>query len=74
MKVIAGRKFYLMPDLIDELRISRVSIQKYIRDGRLKGVKIAEKWHVSEEDLQNFLSGSTSSANSPGSAKGDIHE
>jgi hypothetical protein len=32
-------------------------VQSYLRTGRMKGVKIGKRWHVTDENLKAFLSG-----------------
>lgn len=44
------------------LGVHRNTIRLYIRQKRLRAVKIGGKWRVSEEDLQTFF---TKSANIP---------
>ena len=59
MKIINGIKLYEVEDLVKMLKLSRVSVQAYLRTGRMKGVKIGKRWHVTDENLKAFLSGDT---------------
>lgn len=59
MKIINGTKLYEVEDLVAMLKVSRVTVQGYLRSGRIKGVKIGKRWHVTEENLKDFLSGDT---------------
>ena len=59
MKVIDGMKVYEVEDLVELLGMSRVSVQRYLREGRIKGIKFARKWHVTENNLKAFFSGET---------------
>jgi len=59
MKVINGMKVYEIEDLVELLGMSRVSIQRYLREGRIKGIKFGRKWHVTENNLKAFFSGET---------------
>lgn len=61
MKIIDGIKLYEVEDLVKMLKLSRVSVQAYLRTGRMKGVKIGKRWHVTDENLRTFLSGDTES-------------
>ncbi len=61
MKIIDGIKLYEVEDLVKMLKLSRVSVQAYLRTGRMKGVKIGKRWHVTGENLRTFLSGDTES-------------
>lgn len=37
------------------LNISVCSVKKSLREGKIKGVKIAEKWVVSKDSLRAFI-------------------
>ena len=60
MKVIKGIKVYEVEDLEKILGLSLVAVRRYIRSGRIQGVKIGKRWYVSDENLKNFVSGKTS--------------
>lgn len=57
MKTIDGIKLYEVEDLVRMLKISRITVQAYLRTGRMKGVKIGKRWHVTDKNLRAFLSG-----------------
>lgn len=59
MKIIDGTKLYEVEDLVAMLKVSRITVQGYLRSGRIKGVKIGKRWHVTEKNLKDFLSGDT---------------
>ncbi len=59
MKIIDGVKLYEVEDLVKMMKLSRVSVQAYLRTGRMKGVKIGKRWHITDENLKAFLSGDT---------------
>ncbi len=59
MKIIDGVKLYEVEDLVKMMKLSRVSVQAYLRTGRMKGVKIGKHWHITDENLKAFLSGDT---------------
>jgi len=50
-------KVYSLTELEPVLGVTHRTLQSYIKDGRLKGVKIGGKWKVSEENLRKFLNG-----------------
>ena len=31
------------------------TVREYLREGKIKGMKIGKRWRVKEEDLQKFL-------------------
>ena len=48
---------YKLTELEPILGVTHRTLQTYIKDGRLKGVKIGGKWKVSEETLRKFING-----------------
>ena len=50
-------RLYTLTELEPILGVSHRTLQSYIKDGRLKGVKIGGKWKVSEEVLRKFING-----------------
>lgn len=52
-----------MPDLLtpdeiaDQLKVSKVTVMRYLKSGRLKGHQLAGKlWRVYQRDLDTFIS------------------
>lgn len=54
-KTIGAIKLYSVEDLSEILDIQEVTIRKYLRAGKLKGRKLARRWYVTEENLQDFF-------------------
>jgi excisionase family DNA binding protein len=50
-------RLYTLTELEPILGVTHRTLQSYIKDGRLKGVKIGGKWKVSEEVLMKFING-----------------
>jgi excisionase family DNA binding protein len=50
-------KLYTLKDLAKMLKVTERTLHTYIKDGKLKGQKIAGKWQISERNLQAFLNG-----------------
>ena len=48
---------YTLTELESVLGVTHRTLQSYIKDGRLKGVKIGGKWKVSEDNLKKFING-----------------
>lgn len=48
-------RLYTLTELEGVLNLTHRTLQTYIKDGRLKGVKIGNRWKVSEENLREFL-------------------
>ncbi|MBA7539927.1 hypothetical protein ES705_32216 [subsurface metagenome] len=54
---IKNQKFYRTEDLADMLPLAEPSIRKYLRSGKIQGVKIGLFWYISESNLNRFLQG-----------------
>ena len=50
-------RLYTLTELEPVLGVTHRTLQTYIKDGRLKGVKLGGKWKVTEESLHRFLNG-----------------
>lgn len=50
-------KVYSLTEIEPILGVTHRSLLTYIKDGRLKGVKIGGKWKVSGENLKKFVNG-----------------
>lgn len=48
-------KVYTLEELTELLHVTRRSLYNYIKDGKLKAVKIGREWRVTEETLEAFL-------------------
>ena len=48
-------RLYTLSELEPILGVTHRTLQTYIKDGRLKGVKIGNRWKVSEIALKEFL-------------------
>jgi len=54
-KNIGDLKLYSVEELSELLEIQETTIRRYLRDGRLKGRKLARRWYVSEESLADYF-------------------
>lgn len=52
-------KVYTTDEIVDLLHVTRRSIYSYIKDGKLKAVKVGKAWRVTQENLEDFLSKGT---------------
>ena len=50
-------KVYSLTEIAPILGVTHRTLLTYIKDGRLKGVKIGGKWNVSGENLRKFING-----------------
>ena len=49
------RKLYTLEQAGEYLIVPRQTVQKWLREGRIKGVKVGNKWRIPEEALEEFL-------------------
>lgn len=56
-KRLENIRLYTLTDLEPILGVTHRTLQTYIKEGRLRGVKVGGKWKVSEENLMRFLNG-----------------
>jgi len=54
---IKNQKFYRTEELADMIPLAEPSIRKYLRSGKIQGVKIGLFWYISESNLNRFLQG-----------------
>lgn len=52
-------KVYTLEEVAEILQLTRRTLYNYIKDGKLKAVKIGKYWRVSEEVLQQFVTKGT---------------
>ena len=57
MIIINDKKMYDVTEVSQITTISVRSVEKHLRTGKMKGVKISGKWRVSESSLNDFLDG-----------------
>ena len=48
-------KVYTIEELVDVLQVTRRTIYNYLKDGKLKAVKMGKYWRVTEKQLEEFL-------------------
>ena len=49
-------KVYTIEELVEVLQVTRRTIYNYLKDGKLKAVKMGKYWRVTEKQLEEFLS------------------
>ena len=48
---------YTVREVANELKIHHVTITKWIREGRIKAVKVGSSWRISQEELDRLKKG-----------------
>ena len=42
-------------EVVEKLKVSEQTVLRWLRNGKLKGVKVGKLWRVKEEDLREFI-------------------
>jgi len=48
-------KIYKINDLIDILGVTRVTLIKYFREGKIRAFKVGNSWRITEEALMEYI-------------------
>lgn len=48
-------KFYTSDELAELLKISKVTVQRKLASGEIRGYKLGKQWRVEEDDLKEYL-------------------
>lgn len=56
-KKLESITLYTLTEIEPILGVTHRTLLSYIKDGKLKGVKVGGKWKVSEENLKKFING-----------------
>jgi excisionase family DNA binding protein len=54
-KKIGDIRLYSVEELSELLDIQETTVRKYLREGRIRGRKLARRWYVSEESLATYF-------------------
>jgi len=49
------KEFYLVEELAGKLRVSNMTIYRYIKAGKLKAYKIGKEFRIDRNEFNNFL-------------------
>ena len=48
-------KIYKINDLIEILGVTRVTLIKYFREGKIRAFKVGNSWRITEEALMEYI-------------------
>lgn len=54
MKHVCEYKFYTVEEIAKILKVSKMTIFRYIKSGKLKAVKVGQ-WRIKKEDFDKFI-------------------
>lgn len=49
------QEFYLVEELAQALRVSNMTIYRYIKKGKIKAYKIGKEFRIGKQEFQTFL-------------------
>ena len=52
-------KFYTPEQIAQLLQVNVVTVHRWLRDGKLKSIKLGRLWRVSSENLEEFVHSKT---------------
>jgi len=52
---LGDMKLYDVEEVAEILSVGEPTIRRYLRQGKLKGKKLAKRWYVSEENLKDYF-------------------
>ena len=52
---VGDMKLYDVEELAEMLNVGTPTIRRYLREGKLRGKKMAKRWYVSEEALKEYF-------------------
>lgn len=58
-------KFYSVDEIAELIKIHPKTVQRYIREGKLKASKVGKSWRVTGHDLSTFTEGSSDNLTAP---------
>lgn len=54
-KAKRGQEFYLVVELANALRVSHMTIYRYIKKGKIRAYKIGKEFRIGKREFNNFL-------------------
>ena len=52
---VGDMKLYDVEEVAEMLDVGEPTIRRYLRQGKLRGKKLAKRWYVSEENLKDYF-------------------
>ncbi len=53
--IIDNLKFYSTDEVAEILKLNKNTVCIFLREGKLKGIKVARKWFISEDSIKKLL-------------------
>lgn len=52
---IGDIRLYSLKELSEKLGVTKITLQTYLKTGKIKGRKMGTTWHVTEESLREYF-------------------
>ena len=49
------KEIYNVEEVAEFLAVHKETVKKFIREGRIKGVKLGTRWRITEDEIQRIL-------------------
>jgi len=56
-KIIAGKKFFVVEDLVKILGLTELTVRKYLQEKKIKSVKVGRRFYIEQKNLEAYLGG-----------------
>jgi excisionase family DNA binding protein len=50
-----SEKYYSPEEIAEQFNLKPATVRKWIRQGKLKAIKLGRLWRIPEEELQRFI-------------------
>ena len=50
-------KYYSPEEVSEQFNVKQATVRKWLREGKLKALKLGGLWRISEDQLQEFIKG-----------------
>ena len=71
---IGNTNLYSVTEISQMLHVTTASIRNYIRQGHVKGQKLAGRWFITEDELNSFVTKLTNNCHKQADKKGENYQ
>jgi excisionase family DNA binding protein len=50
-----AEKVYTTEEAAEHLRVKPITIRRYLKSGKLKGIKLGKEWRIPDSDMQGLI-------------------
>ena len=52
---VSGLKLYSVKEVAEKLRKPKLTVRNYLKEGKIKGLKITGRWYILENNLDRYI-------------------